>query len=74
MSGVQVISSPSGIPIVVTPTRPVNVTVPSGKQGIKGDKGDPGAPGQDAKWDSMTLAEYQALPTKDPDTLYVIIG
>ena len=26
-----------------------------------------------AKWDSMTQTEYNALPTKDPQTLYVIV-
>jgi hypothetical protein len=50
--------------------QPIQVTVPTGKQGVKGD---PGQPGQDAQWDSMTQAEYDALPDKDPNTLYVII-
>ena len=42
--------------------------------GQKGDKGDPGPPGDDAQWQKMTQADYDALPTKDPNTLYVIIG
>jgi hypothetical protein len=62
---------PGSIPIISTPTQPINVTVPRGKKGDKGDKGDPG---QDALWEEMTQAEYNALPTKDPNTLYVIIG
>lgn len=44
--------------------------------GPKGDKGDPGAsgePGPQGQWDAMTMAEYDALPSKDPATLYVII-
>lgn len=56
---------------ISTSTQPINVTVPRGKEG---PQGDPGPPGEDAKWASMTLAEYQALLTKDPNTLYVIIG
>jgi hypothetical protein len=42
--------------------------------GAKGEPGEPGPPGQDAQWQKLTQAEYNALPTKDPDTLYVIIG
>lgn len=37
---------------------------------IKGPKGDPG---EDASWVTMTQAEYDALPTKDPLTLYLIV-
>lgn len=33
--------------------------------------GPPGPPGQ---WMQMTQAAYDALPVKDPNTLYVIIG
>lgn len=51
-----------------TGTRPVHVTVPVGKQGV------PGPPGKDAQWAKMTQAAYDALPDKDPNTLYVIIG
>jgi hypothetical protein len=50
---------------------------------VSGPKGDPGPPGADstvpgppgtpALWDSMTLTEYQALLTRDPNTLYVIV-
>ena len=35
---------------------------------------DPGPPGEDAQWDRMTQAQFDALPTKDSETLYVIIG
>jgi hypothetical protein len=66
-----IVTTAPSIPIVSAPTRSVNVSVPLGKQGIQGE---PGPPGKDAEWDSMTLAEYQDLLTKDPNTLYVIIG
>jgi hypothetical protein len=69
-----IVTSTSGSrPIVATPTQPVLVTVPQGKKGQKGDKGDPG---QDALWDSMTQAQFDALElegTLDPNTLYIII-
>jgi hypothetical protein len=65
---ITVSTSPQSIPIVSAPTKPVLVTVPTGKQG------PPGPPGEDAQWARMTQAEYDALPTKDPNTLYVIIG
>ena len=48
-----------------------------GDQGIPGSPGSqgiPGSPGSDAQWDSMTQAEYDALATPDPNTLYVIVG
>lgn len=35
---------------------------------VGGPKGDPG------KWVSMTQAQYDAIPVKDPETLYVIIN
>jgi hypothetical protein len=43
------------------------------KGNIKGPTGPAGAAGADAQWDSMTQAEYDALPVKDPNTLYVIV-
>ena len=77
MNGVTVITPPEQRVIVTpshptghfvsTPEQPVNVTVPVGKTGPKGPKGD------DAQWDAMTQAEYDALPVKDSNTLYVIV-
>ena len=65
---IRVVGSGSTVPIVTTPTRPIDVTVPTGKPG------PPGPPGEDAQWARMTQAEFDALPIKDPNTLYVIIG
>ena len=36
--------------------------------------GPPGPSTPGGEWISMTQAEYDALPVKDPDTLYVISG
>jgi hypothetical protein len=35
--------------------------------------GPQGPPGPEGQWLAMTQAEYDALSTKDPETLYVII-
>jgi hypothetical protein len=34
----------------------------------------PGPPGPPGQWTQMTQAAYDALPVKDPNTLYVIVG
>jgi hypothetical protein len=36
--------------------------------------GPQGPPGPEGKWTSMTQAEFDALPSPDPATLYIIIG
>lgn len=46
----------------------------AGATGPQGPQGDPGAPGTDAVWTQLTQAEYDALPSPDPDTLYIIVG
>jgi hypothetical protein len=43
---------------------------PPGPAGVPGAPGAPGA----APWVQMTQAAYDALPVKDPGTLYVIVG
>jgi len=47
------------------------VTGDQGPQGIQGPTGPQGPP---APWTQMTQAAYDALPVKDPGTLYVIVG
>ena len=44
------------------------------QQPAPGPQGPPGPPGTPAQWTQMTQAAYTALPTKDPNTLYVIVG
>lgn len=41
---------------------------------IEGPTGPTGPTGPSGVWVSMTQAAYDALPVKDPDTLYVIVG
>ena len=57
----------NGVTITTPTPKPVVVTVP------RGLPGPPGPPGAAAQWDSMTQAEYDALASKDPNTLYVIV-
>lgn len=46
---------------------------PPGPVGPVGPQGEIGPIGPQGQWESMTQAEYDALGTPDPDTLYVII-
>jgi hypothetical protein len=43
---------------------------PTGPLGPTGPQGPMGPPGE--TWVVMTQTEYDALPVKDPDTLYII--
>lgn len=52
-------------------TGPPGPTGPAGPPGPTGPAGPQGAQGV---WVQMTQAAYDALPVKDPNTLYVIIG
>lgn len=47
---------------------------PPGSPGPAGSQGAPGSDGTDAQWTQITQAAYDALPVKDPNTLYVIVG
>lgn len=47
---------------------------PGAASTVPGPQGPPGPPGTPAQWTQMTQAAYTALPTKDPNTLYVIVG
>ena len=70
-NGVNVISAtPKPVSVVTTASKPVNVTARTGPQGPPGPPGPSGTP---ALWDSMTQQEFDALPTKDPQVLYIIV-
>lgn len=45
-----------------------------GAQGEIGPEGPQGPPGPSGVWWSGTLAQYEAILIKDPNTLYVVIG
>lgn len=58
------------VPTGPPPEEPVEVvTVP-----VPGPMGPMGPPGPPGIWVQMTQAQYDALPVKDPNTLYVIVG
>jgi hypothetical protein len=69
-----ILVSPRGGPVVVglgaRSTIDVEVGT-TGKKGDKGDRGDQGPPGE-VNVEEMTWEEFQALPVKDPETIYVI--
>jgi hypothetical protein len=78
---VQVRSRPT-VQAILAKSRQLNVLVDApevaivaagniGRRGPVGNTGPQGPPGQ---WTQMTQAAYNALPVKDPNTLYVIIG
>jgi hypothetical protein len=60
-----------GIPGQPGPPGPAG---PDGLPGSMGPTGPAGPPGASGVWVSMTQAAYDALATKDPNTLYVIVG
>ena len=59
--------------ITIEPMAAVNVTIAPPTLQVVGSAtvGPQGPPGE---WTQMTQAAYDALPTKDPDILYVIVG
>lgn len=60
-AGSSAVANITGTP----PSQTLNLTIP---------RGDVGATGAAGLWWSGTLAEYNDIPIKDPDTLYVVIG
>ena len=55
-------------------TGPAGATGATGATGPEGPQGPIGPQGESGLWWSGTQAEYDAIPVKDPDTLYVISG
>lgn len=56
------------------PTLPVVLAGNIGPPGPPGEDGGVGPQGPPGQWTQMTQAAYDALGTKDPNTLYVIVG
>jgi hypothetical protein len=69
-----------GDPVVVNVYVPAPTLVEVASVGVAGPAGPPGADGAPGPqgppgvWVQMTQAAYDALPVKDPNTLYVIVG
>ena len=61
------------IDVVVEANRVIDVEKYSSSGLLVVAAGNVGPPGPPGKWLSLTQAEYDALVTTDPDTLYVII-
>lgn len=75
MTTIEVVPKAPAVTVEVTETpRPVIDIPQQGPPGPPGPPGPQGPPGVSAAWQQMTLAEYNALPVKDPNTLYVIVG
>jgi hypothetical protein len=79
MSGVDVVVVPGRMPTVVVgqpgQPGPIGPPGPVGPAGAAGPAGSPGAPGPVGTLNvvELTQAEFNALATKQPNTIYVII-
>jgi Collagen triple helix repeat (20 copies) len=71
--GPQGIQGPQGPQGAIGPPGTTGVQGPPGAQGTQGPVGPQGVPGPGGEWAAMTQTEFEALPVKDPDTLYVIV-
>jgi hypothetical protein len=69
-----ILVTPRNGPVMVGLGARTSVNVDVGTTGKKGDQGDPGPQGPPGEVNvvEMTMEEFQALPVKDPDTIYVI--
>lgn len=68
------IQGPQGVPGTNGADGADGAQGPPGNDGVDGAEGPQGPPGEAGLWWSGTLVEYNALPFKDPDKLYVVIG
>ena len=74
MSEVVEVLVPSSTTIEVYESGPPGPPGLQGPAGPQGPAGQPGPEGPQGQWLRMTQAAYDALPVKDPATLYVIVG
>lgn len=70
----DIVVRPGGSPaVVIQPRRnDIHIDTPDGPPGPPGPPGPAGPQGQ-TNVISLTQTEFDALPTKDPQTLYIII-
>jgi hypothetical protein len=59
---------------MIGPQGPAGAAGATGAPGAAGATGPQGPAGASALWTQMTQVQYTALATKDPNTLYVIVG
>lgn len=67
-------AGPQGSPGPTGPAGPAGTPGTPGLPGATGPAGPAGPTGPPGVWVQMTQAAYDALPVKDPGTLYVIVG
>lgn len=77
--GIQGEPGPEGPRGEVGPAGPQGEVGPAGSQGPIGETGPQGPQGPQGEpgpgtWVQLTQAQYNALPSKDPDTLYIVVG
>ena len=73
IQGVQGLPGDRGETGPIGPIGPQGIQGPIGPKGPKGDKGDTGAVGPAPAWVTLTQAAYDAIVTKDPNTVYLVV-
>ena len=73
IQGVQGLPGDRGETGPIGPKGPQGIQGEIGPQGPKGDKGDTGAVGPAPTWVTLTQAAYDAIVTKDPNTVYLVV-
>ena len=73
IQGVQGLPGDRGEIGPIGPKGPQGIQGPIGPQGPKGDKGDTGAVGPAPTWVTLTQAAYDAIVTKNPNTVYLVV-
>ena len=72
LAGPRGLPGPQGSAGSAGPAGPPGPAGPQGAQGAQGPAGATGAPGPMQPYTLISQADYDALVTKDPDTLYMI--
>ena len=73
IQGVQGLPGDRGDTGTIGPQGPQGIQGPIGPQGPKGIQGVTGAVGPAPTWVTLTQAAYDAIVTKDPNTVYLVV-
>lgn len=74
IQGVQGLPGDRGETGLIGPKGPQGIQGPIGPQGLQGIQGVTGAVGPAPTWVTLTQAAYDAIVTKDPNTVYLVVG
>ena len=74
IQGVQGLPGDRGETGPIGPQGPQGIQGPIGPQGLQGIQGVTGAVGPAPTWVTLTQAAYDAIVTKDPNTVYLVVG